>query len=75
MSDDVRAPLDVALVGTASASPPSELRTFLVADIRGYTSFTQRFGDERAGALAQRFARAGDRERDPSWHRARRRSR
>lgn len=38
------------------APPVSDVRTFLVADVRGYTAFTQRFGDERAAALAARFA-------------------
>ncbi|MGZ8578042.1 MAG: nSTAND1 domain-containing NTPase [Actinomycetota bacterium] len=32
------------------------LRTFLIADIRGYTTFTQERGDEAAAALATRFA-------------------
>jgi len=32
------------------------LRTFLIADVRGYTSFTQAHGDEMAAALAGRFA-------------------
>jgi YVTN family beta-propeller protein len=31
-------------------------RTFLIADVRGYTSFTQARGDEEAGKLAERFA-------------------
>lgn len=56
MSDDVLAPLDEATALSGSVRPASELRTFLIADIRGYTSFTQRFGDERAAALAERFA-------------------
>src|SRR4051812_16041319 len=34
----------------------AELRTFLIADVRGYTSFTQRQGDERAAKLAGKFA-------------------
>ncbi len=33
-----------------------ELRTFLIADVRGYTLFTQRRGDTAAAALAMRFA-------------------
>ncbi|MGN6474791.1 MAG: ABC transporter substrate-binding protein, partial [Mycobacteriales bacterium] len=37
--------------------PDAELRTFLIADVRGYTSFTQRYGDERAAKLAGKFAR------------------
>src|SRR3954454_9658951 len=35
----------------------AELRTFLIADVRGYTSFTQREGDEKAAKLAGKFAR------------------
>ena len=34
----------------------AELRTFLIADIRGYTRFTQARGDEAAGLLAARFS-------------------
>ena len=34
----------------------AEIRTFLIADIRGYTLFTQERGDEAAGKLAGRFA-------------------
>lgn len=34
----------------------TELRTFLIADIRGYTTYTREHGDEAAGALAARFA-------------------
>src|SRR6266545_4195128 len=33
-----------------------EIRTFLIADIRGYTVFTQGRGDEAAAQLAARFA-------------------
>lgn len=36
--------------------PGAELRTFLIADIRGYTRFTQARGDEAAGLLATRFS-------------------
>jgi YVTN family beta-propeller protein len=32
------------------------IQTFLIADIRGYTSFSQEHGDEAAGRLAARFA-------------------
>ena len=35
----------------------AELLAFLIADIRGYTSFTQARGDEAAAALAGKFAR------------------
>ena len=33
-----------------------EIRTFLIADVRGYTLFTQERGDEAAARLAARFA-------------------
>ncbi|HEU5211718.1 MAG TPA: adenylate/guanylate cyclase domain-containing protein, partial [Gaiellaceae bacterium] len=33
------------------------LRTFLIADVRGYTRYTQTRGDEAAAELAARFAR------------------
>lgn len=42
------------------ASPVLEIRTFLVADIRGYTRFTLDHGDEAAGRLAARFAAVAD---------------
>jgi class 3 adenylate cyclase len=34
----------------------SDIRTFLIADVRGYTRFTQEHGDEKAGSLAAAFA-------------------
>src|SRR5437016_563784 len=34
----------------------SALRTFLTADVRGYTRFTQEFGDEAAARLATKFS-------------------
>jgi class 3 adenylate cyclase/ABC-type transport system substrate-binding protein len=34
----------------------AEIRTFLIADVRGYTLFTQERGDEAGGKLAKRFA-------------------
>jgi class 3 adenylate cyclase/tetratricopeptide (TPR) repeat protein len=36
--------------------PPPPLQTFLIADMRGYTSFTSSHGDEAAARLASRFA-------------------
>jgi branched-chain amino acid transport system substrate-binding protein len=36
--------------------PGADVRTFLIADVRGYTWFTQAYGDEEAGRLAARFA-------------------
>jgi class 3 adenylate cyclase len=41
--------------GTAGEGS-AEIRTFLIADVRGYTLFTQERGDEAAGKLARRFA-------------------
>jgi class 3 adenylate cyclase len=36
--------------------PEAAVRTFLIADVRGYTRFTQEHGDEEAGRLAGSFA-------------------
>ncbi|HEY7526830.1 MAG TPA: ABC transporter substrate-binding protein [Candidatus Limnocylindria bacterium] len=36
----------------------SGLRTFLIADVRGYTTYTREHGDERAARLASEFAAA-----------------
>src|SRR5918999_652767 len=44
------------LSGGAGAGGIPEIRTFLIADIRGYTSFTQLNGDEAAAEIAARFA-------------------
>ena len=41
--------------GTA-VEPSTEVRTFLIADVRGYTRFTVEHGDEAAARLAGRFA-------------------
>jgi hypothetical protein len=38
------------------ATPPASVRSFLVADIRGYTSFTAAHGDEAAAQLVELFA-------------------
>jgi ABC-type oligopeptide transport system substrate-binding subunit/class 3 adenylate cyclase len=35
----------------------ASLRTFLIADVRGYTTYTREHGDERAAELASNFAR------------------
>jgi YVTN family beta-propeller protein len=40
----------------AAAVETGAVRTFLIADVRGYTSFTHTHGDERAGKLAAGFA-------------------
>jgi branched-chain amino acid transport system substrate-binding protein len=53
---------DEASSGTDRADSPhaaesgAVVRTFLIADVRGYTSFTQTRGDEAAGELAATFA-------------------
>lgn len=38
----------------------ADVRTFLIADVRGYTRFTQEHGDEAAGVLAAKFAKIPD---------------
>jgi ABC-type transport system substrate-binding protein/class 3 adenylate cyclase/streptogramin lyase/tRNA A-37 threonylcarbamoyl transferase component Bud32 len=46
--------------GTGAApalSRPAQLRTFLIADVRGYTSYTAEHGDEAGAELASTFAR------------------
>jgi WD40 repeat protein/class 3 adenylate cyclase len=40
----------------AQPAGASDIRTFLIADVRGYTAFTAERGDEAAGRLASRFA-------------------
>ncbi len=53
-------PTDVVPTDVVPAGPgpdqPADFRTFLIADIRGYTSYTDERGDEAAAALANRFA-------------------
>jgi peptide/nickel transport system substrate-binding protein len=39
-----------------SSDAPTEIRAFLIADVRGYTLFTQERGDEAAAKLAAKFA-------------------
>lgn len=56
MSDDVRDPLATRGIPAEPGPPDAELRTFLIADVRGYTSFTQRNGDQAAAKLAAKFA-------------------
>jgi len=45
---------------TAAAALEGETRTFLIADVRDYTSFTVEHGDEAAAKLASRFAELCD---------------
>jgi WD40 repeat protein/class 3 adenylate cyclase/energy-coupling factor transporter ATP-binding protein EcfA2 len=41
---------------TGAAIDDAHIRTFLIADVRGYTVFTQEHGDEAAAKLARKFA-------------------
>ena len=41
---------------TKSDADDADVHAFLIADVRGYTTFTQERGDEEAGRLAGRFA-------------------
>ena len=41
---------------TSEGVENAQIRTFLIADVRGYTVFTQEQGDEAAAALAGKFA-------------------
>ena len=53
----VRAVLGGGAPVVVSAPPGStQLRTFLIADVRGYTRYTQQYGDEAAAELASSFA-------------------
>jgi YVTN family beta-propeller protein len=52
MADD-----DRPLLGRTEGTGDVHIRTFLIADVRGYTLFTQERGDEAAGKLAAKFAR------------------
>ena len=47
---------DLAGTRPTAKEAGSEIRTFLIADVRGYTVFTQERGDEAAARLAARFA-------------------
>jgi WD40 repeat protein/DNA-binding SARP family transcriptional activator len=41
---------------TDAGAGATAIQTFLFADVRGYSTYTQEFGDEAAGRLAARFA-------------------
>jgi peptide/nickel transport system substrate-binding protein len=47
---------DRPLPGRTEGTEAVHIRTFLIADVRGYTLFTQERGDEAAGKLAAKFA-------------------
>ena len=55
-------PSDPDQASDAREDDASLLRTFLIADVRGSTRYTQMHGDEAAAELAARFA-AGTRAR------------
>jgi serine/threonine-protein kinase len=42
--------------GVVAPARAAQLRTFLIADVRGYTRYTQQHGDEAAAELASAFA-------------------
>ena len=48
---------DPQVGGLERSTDDAHIRTFLIADVRGYTLFTQERGDEAAGKLAAKFAR------------------
>jgi WD40 repeat protein/class 3 adenylate cyclase/energy-coupling factor transporter ATP-binding protein EcfA2 len=48
--------MDVSRAEPEASDEAVTLRTFLIADIRGYTTFTRERGDEAAARLAQAFA-------------------
>src|SRR5215208_6102572 len=47
---------DRPLAGQPESIDGVHIRTFLIADVRGYTLFTQERGDEVAAKLAAKFA-------------------
>jgi class 3 adenylate cyclase len=51
MADD-----DRTVLGRPEGTQDAEVRTFLIADVRGWTTFTQERGDEEAARLAGRLA-------------------
>jgi peptide/nickel transport system substrate-binding protein len=48
--------VDEESVGTGVEPEQGQIRTFLIADVRGWTLFTQQRGDEVAAKLAAKFA-------------------
>jgi class 3 adenylate cyclase len=46
----------VTEVADDTDAPRTEVLTFVIADVRGYTNYTQRHGDEAAARLASVFA-------------------
>lgn len=56
MASDVDPVRGTANPASEEIGGPPEFRTFLIADLRGYTRFTEEQGDEAAGKLAAQFA-------------------
>ena len=54
------------MTGVGHRPRASEVRTFLIADIRGYTRYTHEHGDDAGSELAARFARTV-RDAMPAW--------
>ena len=52
--------------GSRARDGAAAVRTFLIADVRGYTAFTARHGDEAASRLARTFAEIVD-EASEAW--------
>jgi len=57
LADSARHALGASDSAPARTARPPQLRTFLIADVRGYTSYTTEHGDEAGAALASSFAR------------------
>ena len=51
----------------AGAGEAVGIRTFLIADLRGYTRYSDEHGDEAASALARGFAAITMRQRTKTW--------
>src|SRR5215472_16469119 len=56
LPDEPGAPLSEVPSDPPDPSSSPAVQTFLIADVRGYTRFTQEHGDEAAARLAARFA-------------------
>jgi hypothetical protein len=48
--------LELSAVGTRDGEQSGGIKTFLIADVRGFAAFTERGGDEAAARLATTFA-------------------
>jgi WD40 repeat protein/DNA-binding SARP family transcriptional activator len=48
--------LDLSAAGTRAGEQPGGIKTFLIADVRGFAALAERQGDEAAGRLATTFS-------------------